>query len=118
MTDINDLTKDLARELTRYSGLVKEEFEEAKKETAKNLVKDLKQTSPELTGDYRKGWKMKKEKDGYVVHNKTDYQLTHLLEKGHAKRDGGRVSPQVHIKPAEEKHIKEFLEKVEKAIRK
>ena len=51
-----------------------------------------------------------------VIHNKTDYQLTHLLEKPHLTRSGGITVPQVHIAPVEEKCIKEFEEKITRKI--
>lgn len=51
-----------------------------------------------------------------TVFNKTDYQITHLLEYGHASRNGGRVKPSVHIKPVEEKMITELQERIEKAV--
>ena len=82
------------------------------------------ETSPERTGDYKKGWKVRqvyKDQAGsqFVVHNATDYQLTHLLEYGHAIKGGTkRVKAIPHIAPAEEMIIKEFTAKVEKDIQK
>jgi type II secretory pathway predicted ATPase ExeA len=116
VANINNLSNEIIREMQRYSRVVAEDVEEAKKETAKDLVKDLKRTSPEKTGDYQKGWRIKKSGNKLVIHNKTDYQLTHLLEHGHAKRNGGRVSAQIHIRPAEEKAIREYLDKIEQAV--
>jgi hypothetical protein len=118
VTDVDDFTKELIKELGRYNKLVKEEFEVVKKDTSKKIVKELKQRSPKQTGDYQKGWSLKKEKNGYVIYNRTDYQLTHLLEKGHAKRSGGRVPAQVHIKPIEEDNVGAFLEKIEEMVKK
>lgn len=117
MVKAENLVNEIVKELERYTNLVTDEMEEAKKEVAKELVNMLKQTSPEKTGDYAKGWKTKKVGNAQVVHNATEYQLTHLLEKGHVKVGGGRVAPIVHIKPAEEKAIDEYLERVERAIK-
>lgn len=120
MTNVNDIGAEIQRYLQQYRADVTNEIEVASKEQAQALVKELKQKSPKLSGKYRKGWKMKKAKGRgtkYIVHNKTDYQLTHLLEHGHAKRGGGRVDSKIHIAPAEEKHVRAFLERVEGVIR-
>ena len=116
MARIGDLSAQITRELQRYSNLVAEELETAKSEVSDDLVQELKETSPKKTGSYRKGWRVKKVGKKFVVHNKTHYQLTHLLEKGHAK-PGGRVDARVHIAPAEQKAVEQFVEKVERAIR-
>ena len=80
-------------------------------EVAKQGLSKLKEGSPKKTGDYAKGWTIKREKtrsgiNDISIHNKTDYQLTHLLENGHiivnAKGTFGRTSPQKHIAPVEE----------------
>lgn len=114
---IDQLVNEIAKALQEYTNEVTEGMEEAKVETAKETVSMLKKTSPKKTGDYRKGWARKKVGTAQVVHNRTDYQLTHLLEKGHAKRGGGRVGAQVHIAPAEDYAIANYTEKVEKVIR-
>ena len=74
---------------------------------AKESVQKLKNTSPRKTGSYSKGWAVKKNGDMDVtVHNRTDYQLTHLLENGHIIRNKkgtyGRTSGTKHINPVEE----------------
>ena len=85
-------------------------LDETKKELAKSAVKQLKATSPKRTGRYASGWTRKKKGNAIIVHNK-QYQLTHLLEKGHAKRGGGRVAARVHIAPVE-KRVQSMAEPV------
>ncbi|EOP94832.1 hypothetical protein IGM_01264 [Bacillus cereus HuB4-4] len=118
MANIDDLSNEIARELQRYANVVKEDIEVAKEEVSDNLVQELKQESPKKTGKYSKGWRKKKDGKAIIVHNALKPQLTHLLEKGHAKAGGGRVPPaKVHIAPAEEHAINDFVERVERAIR-
>ncbi|WP_433959711.1 HK97 gp10 family phage protein [Cytobacillus horneckiae] len=117
MSNVNDFTGELMRQLRMYEYDVSEMVEEAKKDVANEAVSKLKQDSPKDTGKYRRGWRVKKVGNKLVVHNATSSQLTHLLEKGHAKVGGGRVAPRVHIRPVEEKAIDNFLELVERAIR-
>ncbi|MEB4894250.1 HK97 gp10 family phage protein [Bacillus thuringiensis] len=120
MASIDSLADDIARELQRYGKEVEEKLEVEKEAVANNLVDELKQKSPKSESQggrkYAKGWRKKKEGNGFVVHNALKPQLTHLLEKGHAKVNGGRVPAIVHIAPAEEKAVNEFSERVERAI--
>ena len=113
--DINDL-------LDGYCDDIQELIAEETENIAKEGLERLKNNSPKRTGKYAKGWKIDKKKGyGYVnciIHNKTNYQLTHLLEKPHASRNGGIVSPKVHIKPVEEYVNKEYQRRVEEGIKK
>ncbi|MED3464801.1 HK97 gp10 family phage protein [Bacillus cereus] len=112
---MNDFASEIARELQRYANVVEEELLTAQEEVSDVAVEKLKQKSPKKTGAYRKGWCKKKEGNGVVIHN-TQGQLTHLLEKGHAKVGGGRVSAQVHIRPVEEYVIDELPRRIERAV--
>ncbi|MCU5207241.1 HK97 gp10 family phage protein [Bacillus cereus group sp. Bc252] len=112
---MNDFAGDLARELQRYANVVEEELTNAQEDVADIAVDKLRQNSPKKTGGYRKGWRKKKEDNGVVIHN-TQGQLTHLLEKGHAKVGGGRVPGQVHIRPVEEYVINELPRQIERAL--
>ncbi|MGY3419122.1 hypothetical protein ACVWY4_005351 [Bacillus mycoides] len=116
MASIDSLANDIARELQRYGKEVEEKLEVEKEGVANDLVSDLKENSPKNTGKYARGWRKKKDGNAIIVHNALKPQLTHLLEKGHAKANGERVPAQVHIAPAEEKAINEFSERVERAI--
>ena len=52
-----------------------------------------------------------------VVHSKR-YQLTHLLEFGHAKRGGGRTRAFPHIAPAEQAGIEQLTRDIERDLQK
>ena len=116
MADINSLANEITRALRQYTNEVQEEVNEAAEEVATDAVDKLKQSSPERTGRYAKSWTKTKKGDKWIVHNKKHYRLTHLLEKGHAKVNGGRVGAKVHIAPVEHNAINDFIERVERAV--
>ncbi len=77
----------------------------------------LKANSPKKTGAYAKSWTLKKARKAgkaikVTVYNKDHYQLTHLLEHGHAKIDGGRSRAYPHISLAEEAASASIDEKI------
>ena len=117
MTKILDDYKDEVRDVTNSSI----------NRVSKESVQKLRNGSPEKTGDYSKGWRTKKVAknssgiDDVVVHNATDYQLTHLLENGHVIRNKkgvyGRAPAHPHIKPVEEWANSELPEEIERELR-
>lgn len=116
-TQVDKLADEIAAGLLEYSDEVTKVIKNSVDEVAEETVKELKQTSPKRTGAYAKDWANKKAYEDTrskrkTVYNKGHYQLTHLLEFGHAKRGGGRVAAVPHIKAAEENALKKFEEKI------
>lgn len=100
-----DMSNEIKNILEEYKDIVVEDLKKAVKETAKEVKKDIVSNAPIGTGKYKKSWTVSKvsETSGkiqLVVRSKDRYQLTHLLEKGHAKRGGGRVEAIPHIEKA------------------
>lgn len=117
---IKGISNEFNKILSEYTDEVEKGILQARENIAKNTAKQLKTTSPKKKGNggrYAKGWRVTEVKGKMIIHNKTDYQLTHLLEHGHAKVNGGRVAAIVHIRPAEELAIKEYIEETERVIK-
>lgn len=100
----------------QFYNKVDDTLEETLAELADEARDMVSEKSPKDTGDYAKGWEVKHEsKNSYIVHNATDYQLTHLLEKGHDivawGRNWGHVKGKKHIKPVERWLQKEAAKK-------
>lgn len=117
---IDGFADELVSLFKEYTEEVTEGMEDVKEKVAKEGVKALKQTSPvgrRSRKKYKDGWRAKKVGTAWVVHNATNYQLTHLLEKGHALRQGGRTRAFPHIAPAEEMIIKDFEKRLERVIK-
>ena len=86
---IENLQNEVMKYLTDYVEDIEEGVKETTDSISKEAVKEVKQKSPRRQGTrknpYWKGWTKKKESKGrrYTtkIYNKTNYQLTHLLEK-------------------------------------
>ena len=115
---MQDIASEITKALSEYTSEVEAEMDIIKSDVADETVNMLKVNSPKgRRSKYAKGWRKKKDGTGYVIHNATDAGLTHLTEKGHAKRNGGRTKAQPHISIAEQEAIKEFENKVERVIK-
>lgn len=121
---VDDLSKAILEELKNYEGVTEEAAWSGVADTSKEAVQQLRKAHPAGSGEYgswdkyNRGWTVKKTKRDKTatVHNATDYQLTHLLEKGHAKVNGGRTRAFPHIAPVAEKCEGELLENIRKYL--
>ena len=114
MTSIDDMASEVMKGLNEYAELADVSMKKAVRKTATAVKNEIAANAPKKTGRYKKSWATKKVKENshtleMTVHSKNRYQLTHLLEKGHALRNGGRARAFPHIAPAEE-HGAEMLE--------
>lgn len=111
--------------LDEYDEHVQEVANSAITQVARETAKRLQSTSPKRTGSYARGWAVKNlNVHGsivhIVVHNRTDYQLTHLLENGHLivnkKGTYGRAPAHPHIRPAEQQANSELIAEIERRL--
>lgn len=124
-TSIGDLTEAINKELTLYSESVISGIKKEAKKSMDQLVKDTKATAPvgNRSKHYRDSIKGKKtsEDDRSVSYtwyvDGPDYRLSHLLENGHAKKNGGRVEGNHFIKNASDPILEQYLKAVEEVIR-
>lgn len=119
---IDDLAKVISEELHDYNQEVVDGVKRDVQEVAKECVTEIKQKSPTDTGEYKKGWRRKTMYESnndirIYVYNSSEPQLTHLLEYGHAKVNGGRVDGTPHIRPAEESAEKKLMQKVKVVVK-
>ncbi len=117
----DNLTVELSKLLQDYTTEVTEAIEEEIDKTAKLVLDEVKRTAPKKTGEYRKGFKIKKQDSKGTV-TRIIYQakkpgLAHLLELGHAKRGGGRVSERPHMRPAYDKYVPQMEKNIETIIK-
>ena len=104
---IEEMAEAINSQMEEYATLAATEMKAAVRKTATSVKKEIQSNAPEDTGAYKKSWATKTQSQGthsisMVVYSKNRYQLAHLLEKGHALRNGGRVAARPHIAPAEE----------------
>lgn len=116
-----DVAAEIEKAMKGQLDLANEVVNKSVDKVAKETVNELGSTSPRKSGHYAEGWATKEGKTATrsksaVVWNEKHYRLTHLLEHGHAKVNGGRVAARPHIGAAEQKAIKAFEDELRRGI--
>ena len=114
---IDNLADAIVEEFESYAVNLGEAIQNDIKQISKECVAEVKSKSPKRTGEYAKNWTSKITQRGngkfvITVYNKKYYRLTHLLEFGHAKVNGGRVNGKPHIRPAEQRATDKLMQKI------
>lgn len=98
-----------------------EEVQKIVDSVAAEAVDALHSAYPGGTGAYNAGWTSKGKKRGdmysrVISGQSPTFRLAHLLEHGHAKRNGGRVAGKVHIQPIEAAAIQNLVERLRASL--
>lgn len=117
-----DFSSEINSILVEYGDHASKCLVEVIPDVAKNATKQLKATNvyKRKTGRYNKGWTastdVRRTEVKSVVHNRTDYQLSHLLEFGHAKANGGRTKAFPHIAQVNDWVQEEVVKKIKERV--
>lgn len=107
---VDGLADAIQEILTEYGDSVNSAMGEVIRDVTKKGTQAVRQEARanfKGTGEYAKGWTSKYENDGRlskqgIIYNAAVPGLPHLLEHGHAKRNGGRVPGRIHIEPIQD----------------
>ena len=118
---VDGLALAVARQLEQYGAIASDVMKSAVKRAGETVKQEIQLKAPRKTGAYAKSWAVKTTSETnhslrLTVHSKNRYQLTHLLEYGHAKRNGGRVEARPHIALAEQKGIEQLEKDIKEAL--
>lgn len=116
---IDKLQDAIMAELNDFDVVTGETVRRAAQNAADKAVDELHSTSPSRTGKYAASWtheaegRPKSHKYTETVYAAApEYRLTHLLEKGHAKVNGGRTKAMPHISTAEQNAITNVVDEI------
>lgn len=125
LVNINNLNEAIINSLEEYNLSATEDIKKLTNEAMKKLVKDSKKTAPvgKRAKHYKSNITSKKLSESQYGISKlwyvrgSDYRLTHLLNNGHALRDGGRYPGTNFLGRAVDKIVPEYIEQIEEVLR-
>lgn len=122
---VDQLSEAINQELTLYSNEVISGVKKQAKVSMDQLVRETKATAPvgHRSKHYKDSIRSKKQSENdrsvsylwYV--DGSDYRLSHLLENGHALRNGGRYAGTHFISNALDPILEEYISKCEEVCR-
>jgi len=119
---IDGMADAILKELNAYADSTSDGVKSAVTKAAKLVKSEIQAGAPVRSGAYKKSWATKNTDESshkleITVYSHNRYQIAHLLEHGHAKRGGGRVSARPHIAAAEQSGIELLEQEIERSIR-
>ncbi len=119
---VDSLADAIMDQLNEYKDLAADEMKKAVMSAGKTVKTEINNSAPVKTGRYAKSWTSRTTSESssdieVTVYSPSRYMLAHLLENGHAKRNGGRTRAFPHIAPAEEKGEEQLMDDIEKALK-
>lgn len=118
-TPIDRLSIEVGKILEEYGENVQENINEIVSQMSKKGAKAVKSEARANfggSGKYASGWTSQAETGRLsaqgTIYNSSLPGLPHLLEHGHANRNGGRTAGRIHIAKVEEQLVKDFESKV------
>ena len=119
---IDGMASEVTKQMEEYNRLTSQSVKNAVTKAGQLVRSRISETAPKgSTGKYRKSWAVQtlletSQKREITVYSRNRYQLAHLLEFGHAKRNGGRTSAQPHIAPAEQEGVALLEEEIKRSL--
>lgn len=119
------LSKAVATILDDYEESIIDTVQSVTEDLANEGLRKVKSASPvsgksQKRSAYKSGWRKKVETNrlgaSAVIYNEKYPGLVHLLEKGHALRNGGRTAAKPHVAPVQEWMNDELIKRIKEAI--
>lgn len=122
-TPIDQLSVNIEKILAKYQEDVQGSVNDIVKEMSRKGAQAVRKQASSMfggSGKYAAGWTSKADTGRLsaqgVIYNADEPGLPHLLEHGHALRQGGRAPGKPHIAPVEEQLVREFEQKVKSKL--
>ena len=121
---IGEMADAIMEDLQEYADAAAMDVKAAVRKSANTVKRQIGEKAPVgKTGRYSKSWRVKTTEENsqklvQTVHSPKRYMLAHLLEKGHAKRNGGRTKAIPHIAPAEQAGAEQLESLIRRALEK